>query len=67
VNFITDAGAQIYIDGSFKGRTPLDEPLTIPAGEHRIELRKMGCKNWSNVVFIPAHETLELRITLVTR
>ena len=67
VNFITDAGVQIYIDGLFKGRTPLEEPITIPAGEHRIELKKIGRKDWSNVVYIPADETLQLRITLVPR
>lgn len=67
VSFITDAGAQIYIDGLFKGRTPLEHPITLPAGGHRIELRKIGCKEWSNVVFIPADETLQLRVTLVPR
>jgi serine/threonine protein kinase len=67
VSFITDAGAQIYIDGLFKGRTPLEYPITLPSGEHRIELRKIGCKEWSNVVYIPANETLQLRVTLVPR
>ncbi len=65
VSFITDAGAQIYIDGLFKGRTPLERPITLPAGKHRIELKKIGCNEWSNVVYIPADETLRLRVTLV--
>ncbi len=67
VSFITDAGAQIYVDGLYKGRTPLEHPITLPAGEHRIELRKIGCNEWSNVVYIPANETLQLRVTLVPR
>ena len=67
VRFITDAGARIFIDGSYRGNTPLDRPITLTAGEHRIELRKVGCKNWENVVSISADETLRLRITLVPR
>ncbi len=67
VNFVMDEGVQVYVDGLFKGRTPLKEPLLIPAGEHRIELKKIGCNDWSNVVYIPANETLQLRITLVPR
>jgi hypothetical protein len=67
VLFVTEAGAQIYVDGSYHGRTPLDRPLELPEGDHRIELKRIGYNDWSNVVFIPADESLTLRITLVPR
>ena len=65
INIITDPGVQIYIDGLYKGRTPLKEPITVPTGEHRIELRKIGYQNWSNEAYVPADEALQLRIALV--
>jgi hypothetical protein len=65
VHFVTDAGAQIYVDGTYSGRTPLERPLQLPTGNHLIELRRIGYKNWSNTVYVPADESLTLRITLV--
>ncbi len=67
LQFNTIAGAQIYIDGVFKGTTPLANPIEVPVGSHKVELRKAGYTRWTNVVFIPSDESLSLNIRLVPR
>jgi hypothetical protein len=63
--FITTPGSQIYIDGTFKGTVPLDAPLIVPAGTHRVELKKAGFRTWSSAVLVPQDETVRLNISLV--
>jgi tetratricopeptide (TPR) repeat protein len=36
------AGAEIILDDTIVGTSPLAEPLLVEAGEHRVELRKSG-------------------------
>jgi len=62
----TAAGAQVFVDGAFKGITPLGEPLAIPAGTHEVELRKVGFRPWKSGVYVPPNETLRLNIGLVS-
>ncbi|UCF04257.1 MAG: serine/threonine protein kinase [bacterium] len=65
LHFDTQPGASIYIDGTFKGTTPLGQAIILPIGLHRVELRKAGFNSWKSEVFIPADELLNLRINLV--
>ena len=65
IMFNTAAGARVFIDGAYKGVTPLQSPITLPAGAHSVELRKVGYKSWSNTVFVPENEDLTLTIHLV--
>ena len=67
LKFETLPGASVFIDGKFKGKTPLERDVLLPAGKHLIELRMMGYYDWKNDVFIPADETLVLKINLVHR
>jgi len=38
-------GISIFVDGEFRGKTPLGEPLVLTPGTHRVELRK-GTQRW---------------------
>ncbi len=67
LEFDTITGARVYIDGIFKGTVPFSRPLAMSIGNHRVELKKMGYRDWSNTVIIPADETVTLRINLVPR
>ncbi len=67
LKFETLPGASVFIDGKFKGKTPLERNVLLPSGKHLIELRMMGYYDWKNDVFIPADETLVLKINLVHR
>ena len=61
----TPPGAQVFVDGVFKGTTPFSAPLAIPAGTHRVEIKKAGFNAWMNAVFVPQDETVRLAISLV--
>lgn len=65
LHFDTTPGSSIYVDGTFKGTTPVGAPIILPVGLYRVELRKAGFKTWKSEVFIPAKETLRLQIKLV--
>ena len=64
VHFDTVPGATIYVNGIYKGLTPLGRPLSIPSGTCRIELKKAGFTSWSNEVYIPPDEVVWLSIKL---
>jgi serine/threonine-protein kinase len=61
----TAAGAQIFVDGVFKGTVPLGSPLNVPVGTHRVELKKSGFQTWASAVYVPPDETVRLAISLV--
>lgn len=44
-------GAEVYLDGTFVGTTPLPE-YAIVAGEHVLELRKSGFAIWTRTIRI---------------
>ncbi len=64
VHFDTVPGAMIYINGTYKGLTPLGRPLDLPSGSCRIELKKAGYTSWSSEVYIPPDEVVWLNIKL---
>lgn len=61
----TPPGAQVFVDGVFKGTTPFSAPLALPAGTHRVDIKKAGFNAWTNAVFVPQDETVRLAISLV--
>jgi tRNA A-37 threonylcarbamoyl transferase component Bud32/outer membrane biosynthesis protein TonB len=60
----TTAGAEVSVDGSFVGVTPLGKALKLDAGTHQVTLKKAGFNVWNNQITIIADETLLLRIML---
>ena len=65
VHFDTAPGAMIYVNGVFKGRTPMGQPLSLPSGSCRIELKKAGYTSWSSEVYIPPDEVVWLSVKLI--
>ncbi|MBN2070409.1 MAG: serine/threonine protein kinase [Candidatus Krumholzibacteriota bacterium] len=64
--FATAAGIRVFINGKFMGITPLAGKISLPTGKHLIDLKKTGYKDWSNEVYIPADETVTMRIDMVS-
>jgi len=64
LNLSTQDGAELYVDGTLAGRTPLMAPVKLDVGSHLITLKKEGHFTWSNELSIEANRTLPLRITL---
>ena len=56
--------AKIFVDGKEMGSTPLSAPITVPAGQHRLELERAGCKTTRTEFTVAEGETASLRFTL---
>ncbi|MBN2184868.1 MAG: protein kinase [Candidatus Krumholzibacteriota bacterium] len=63
--FSISPGIRIFINGQFRGITPLSGKIPLPTGKHLIDLKKSGYKDWSNEIFIPAEETVTIKIDLI--
>ena len=64
VSLTTTDGAEVYVDGSFKGTTPLAKPLEIPVGRHKLTIKKLGFNTWDNEIVVDANRTLPLNVIL---
>jgi serine/threonine-protein kinase len=67
LDFTTVAGASVFINGKFRGTTPLQNPIQLPSGKYLVELKKHGYLTWNGEVDIPSSETLSLRINMIQR
>ena len=56
------AGASIFIDGKFKGLTPMQ--LYLEAGRLRIEIGKDGYRKWSKFISLPSNQYKSVFVTL---
>ena len=59
----TPSGAEIYLDGDFKGTTPMTIS-DVPVGSHTIELTKEGYKNYSKDIIISAGKMTNVSVIL---
>ena len=59
------SGADIYIDGSYKGKTPMLVESLIP-GNHKLELRKNGFVNINKTITIVGDETEAINAAFTT-
>lgn len=59
-------GAALYVDGLFRGQTPLSLPA-LPAGDHRVRLVQPGYLDNSRLVRIGADKTETLHVRLTAR
>lgn len=50
----SEHGAEVWIDGSFRGTAPVSLQLT--AGEHDVEIRHAGFETWSRPLTIVADD-----------
>jgi len=61
--YSTPSGAKVYIDGAYRGRTPL--AISVAAGTHNVELRLDGYETYRARVQIGAGQTGRLSPRLV--
>jgi hypothetical protein len=59
-----ETGAAVLVDGRDAGRTPLAQPLTLDAGEHRFMVRKLSFEPYEKVVTLRRGDRLELAAVL---
>ena len=55
--------AQVYVDGTLRGTTPLK--VDVPPGKHRVRITHAGYRNWEYQVSVM--ETREYPINVVLR
>ncbi|NPA47179.1 MAG: PEGA domain-containing protein, partial [Thermococci archaeon] len=58
----TPLGAKVYINGSYKGMTPLD--LSLPPGTYNVRISKQGYKDYETPLSLSAGEHKTLSVTL---
>ncbi len=61
----SERGAQLYVDGAYRGTLPLSQPVSLSPGAHRVQIKKAGYRPWSTEVYVPPDEPLSLSIRLV--
>ncbi len=60
-------GARVYVDGNPLGRTPLDEPLELDAGKHRVTVEKDDYTPFEGEVLVEEGKTARLGVHLRLR
>jgi hypothetical protein len=61
---VTPAGAEVFVDGTIAGRAPLEAPVFLEAGPHRIEARHPGLESIAIDVNAKRGEATETAIEL---
>jgi len=58
-------GAEVYLDETLLGKTPMDEPILVDAGEHRIMVQRPGYLTRSEPLVLAGRDesTLQLDLT----
>ncbi len=56
--------ARVEVDGKERGTTPMDRPLTLPVGKHRVRLLNPYFKTEQRKVSIKKGKTLDLTVAL---
>lgn len=59
------AGAEVLVDEESVGTTPIEEPISLPAGEHTVRVRRPGFTEFSEVVQIRPGETTEVMVDIM--
>ena len=60
---VNAAGADVFVDDEFIGKTPLGEPIDVPVGTHRIEA-KLGDQTASATVVAAAGKVVDAHLVL---
>ena len=56
--------AEVFVDEQYKDTTPLNKPIMIPAGKHRVRLKNAAFADHVQEVTISARDTSRLTVTL---
>ena len=58
-------GAKVILDGNELGTMPLDGPLMVPPGEHKLVVRAPNYKDGERVVRVASGDQVEVKLQLV--
>ncbi len=67
ISLATIEGAEVYIDGTLIGITPIMRPIEVDAGTHKVTIKKADHHPWTSDVTVEANTTIPLRIMLSPR
>lgn len=56
--------AEIYINGRYVEKTPLERPITLPAGKYEVKLINPNFQTWSDSISIGAGEEILRQVSL---
>lgn len=66
LNIVTgEEGADLLVDGVIVGTSPLPEPIVVDAGEHNVEVRKVGFYGKSSQVTLAGRDDISVELELV--
>ncbi len=58
-------GARVYVDGKPVGRTPLEKPVRLAAGKHRLKVTKMGFSPFKSTFIIRPRRKTTIEVQLL--
>ncbi|WP_437938768.1 PEGA domain-containing protein [Sorangium sp. So ce341] len=61
---VSVAGAEVLVDGTAVGKTPLEGAVFVDPGEHRVEARLLGYETASQTVSVAKGGTAEVKLAL---
>jgi serine/threonine protein kinase len=64
IDILSFPRADLYIDGTFQGKTPSGNPLTLPAGKHVLTLRSDGYKAYTETINLKTGELRRIKIKM---
>ena len=59
----TPAGASVFLDGSFKGVSPIIIS-NVPVGKHILKVTKSGYQDWQQEITVSSDKTIEIFVSL---
>jgi hypothetical protein len=60
----TPSGAEVYLNNEYHGTTP-NTINAVPVGNHTVEVRERGYKNWSSSIKVTSGDTANVSLSLV--
>jgi hypothetical protein len=61
---VQPAGADVYVDGSQLGTTPLTHPLRLDMGKRQLRLQKAGFQTYTTELELAGGKSVEVKVTL---
>jgi len=59
------AGAEVLVDGVSVGRTPIEKPISVTPGNHKVLVRKEGLEEYNTLVVVPIGKVTGVKPVLI--
>ena len=57
-------GARIYVNGALRGKAPMDHPMELKTGKHRVTVEHAGAEPWGKTVSITSGELTRVPVSM---